>query len=569
MFRKHKYGDKTGLMLLCGLIFLSSGLYALMTYNIGRMVDFGLAKNLPAMDPLARWMILLGLAILAVELLAALVRTGWIQRSMTYLKNEYLDGLLALEVIQLQKDQIPQMYSNLTNDFDRYEAKFIKNIPELIGMSASFIFSLALLATVNPWLMVAPVLILLFFWWQSKNSSQPIKKEEKKKSQSLEAYTRFINETTHGYEVIKQHQLEATREAQFTDLALKVQADNYQVDLQTTKVEAKNSLLINSVLFILLIAGMLTAIGTGVSFGNVVVVFSAFMRVMWPIQQLSLVLAEMRGIEDVIDSISTNLKKVHSDREGRVDTFQELVFDRADLGYETETILKEVSLHLAKKEKILIIGPSGAGKSTILKTIRQSIRARAGIVSLNGLDILSIRIQDYFSMFATVDQIGFIFSGTLGENISLYQAVPPDRIQKIMTQVGLGELDPDLAILNDGGNLSGGQRARVLLARALCLEAEVIVCDEIFASLDSEVARSIEGDLLALPATAINVSHIYFEENLPKYDRIYIVQDQTVRVAQSIDEVRRRMLEVTSPTDDEPVQGSLSGLHLDIPGSMP
>ncbi|MFZ2256682.1 MAG: ABC transporter ATP-binding protein [Clostridiaceae bacterium] len=545
MFKKHKYGDKGGLLLVTCLIFVSSGLFAYMTYNIGRLVDFGLAKNLPAMDPLARLMIILGLAILAVELLGALAKTSWIQRSMNQLKKAYLDGLLELEVVQLQKDQIPQMYSNLTNDFDRYETKFIKNIPILIGMGASFTASLVLLATVNLFLMIVPVAVLLFFWWQSKNSSQPIKKEEKKKSQSLEAYTRFITETSQGYEVIKQHQLEVRREIEFTALAVKVQADNYQVDLETTKVEAKNALIINGVLFSLLIGGMLTALKTGVSFGNVVVVFSAFMQVMWPIQQLSLTLAEMRGIEDVIDSVGTNLTKVHYPRELRVDSFSNLDFAQAALGYADETILEKVSLNLSKNEKILIIGPSGAGKSTILKTIRQSIQARGGSVTLNGLDILSIKVQDYFSMFATVDQIGFIFSGTLRDNISLYQDVSSDRLGQIMAQVGLTKLSPDLEIHNDGGNLSGGQRARVLLARALCLEAEVIVCDEIFASLDSEVARSIEHDLLNIDATCINVSHIYFEENLHQYDRIYIVGDHTVRVAQSIDEIRQRMLEIS------------------------
>ena len=546
MFKKHKYGDKSGLFLLTCLTILSSGLFGLMTYYIGRMVDFGLAKNLSAMDPLARMMIFLGIAILAVELLGALAQTSWIQRSMNGLKKDYLNGLLDLEVVQLQKDQIPQMYSNLTNDFDRYETKFIKNIPMLIGMGSSFAVSLVLLATVNLFLMIVPVAILLFFWWQSKNSSQPIKKEEKKKSQSLEAYTRFITETSQGYEVIKQHQLEAGRELEFKSLAVKVQADNYQVDLETTKVEAKNALILNTVLFALLIGGMLTALKTGISFGNVVVVFSAFMRVMWPIQQLSLVLAEMRGIEDVIDSISANLTKVHYPRALRVDAFLNLVFAEAELGYADETILEKVSLNLSKNEKILIIGPSGAGKSTILKTIRQSIHSRGGRVDLNGLDILSIRTQDYFSMFATVDQIGFIFSGTLRDNISLYQDVPSDRLSEIMAQVGLAMLDLDLVIHNDGSNLSGGQRARVLLARALCLEAEVIVCDEIFASLDSEVARSIERDLLNLDATAINVSHIYFEENLHLYDRIYIVQDHTVRVAHSTDEIRQRMLEISS-----------------------
>lgn len=554
MFTKHRFGDRAGFILMILLTFASSGAYALMTYDIGRMVDFGMAKDLAAMDPMARRMILLGLVILAAELLTALVLTDWIRRSMARLKEQYLDGLLELEVVQLQKDRIPQMYSNLTNDFDRYEAKYIKNIPELIGMMASFTFSLVLLATVDFRLMVLPVAMLGFFLWQSKNSSKPIKREEKKKSESLEAYTQFINETIQGYEVIKQHQLEPSREERFKSLAAKVQSDNYQVDVQTTRVEAKNSLLINLILFILLIGGMLVAIQSGVSFGNVVVVFSAFMRVMWPIQRLSLVLAEMRGIGEVIHSVTANLVKIPTDRPIGIGPFERLVFDRNDLGYEDETILKEVSLQLKQGEKILIIGPSGAGKSTILKTIRQTIRARTGAVTLNGQDILAIQVQDYFSKFATVDQIGFIFSGTLKDNITMFQTVFLDRVLRIMDRIGLVGLDPDLVIQNDGGNLSGGQRARVLLARALCLEAEIIVCDEIFASLDGAVAKGIESDLLELETTAINVSHIYFEENLDKYDRIYIVQDQTIRIAASIEEVRRRMLEVVTPASEDPAE---------------
>ncbi len=544
MLSKHKYGDRGGLFLVVLMIYLSSGLFALMTYFIGRMVDFGLAKNLDALNPLARLMIALGIAILAAEISGALARTAWIQRSMNLLKKDYLDGLLSLEVIQLQKDRIPQLYSNLTNDFDRYETKFIKNIPMIIGMAASFTFSLVLLATVNPFLMALPVAILGFFFWQSKNSSKNIKKEEKKKTESLEAYTSFINETTQGFEVIRQHQLETAREQKFNALARKVQADNYQVDIQTTKVEAKNSLILNSVLFALLIAGMLTAIRVGVSFGSIVVVFSAFMQVVWPIQQLNLVLAEMRGIEDVIESMNSNLSKVSSQRPNHTDGFRKLAFHSNDLGYkEEERILKEVALSLEKNEKILIIGKSGAGKSTILKTIRQSIQAKTGVVTLNDMDILSISVQDYFSLFATIDQIGFLFSGSLQDNITMYQEIPGERVLKIMEQVGLSALAPDLIIQNDGGNLSGGQRARVLLARALVLETEVIVCDEIFASLDSDIARSIESDLLKLETTVINVSHIYFEENLNKYDRIYIVENQNVRVAGSTEEVRLRMLE--------------------------
>lgn len=546
MFKKHRYGDTGRLIPVAFLIFLGSGFYALLTYYIGQMVTLGQDKNITAMNELARVMILLGVVNLILDLLSSYLQTGWIKHSMQNMKNYYLNEILDQEVIQLQKDRLPQMQSNLTNDFDRYETKFIKNIPELMGMTASFTVALVLLSTVSPFLMVIPVGMLAYFWRRSKKTSLPIKAEEEKKSQSLETYTAFVNETTQGYEVIKQHRLEESREKRFLDLASRVQTDNYQVDIQTTKVEAKNSILINLALYSLLIGGMVTAVNAGISFGNIVVIFSAFGMVMWPIQRLSLVLAEMRGIEDVIVSINGTLSKIEYSRDVPVKQFEDLAFCENDLGYEDQTILKNVSLDLKAGEKILIIGPSGAGKSTILKTLRQNIHPIAGTVTINGADILSIRIQDYFSLFATVDQIGFLFSGSLKENITLYQDHNDAEVQGVMDRVGLGSLDPSQMILNDGGNLSGGQRARVLLARALLLDAQIIVCDEIFASLDSEVARSIEEDLLTLDTTTINVSHIYFEENLRGYDRIYIVQDKTLRRAHSIQEVNDRMLEGTT-----------------------
>jgi ABC-type bacteriocin/lantibiotic exporter with double-glycine peptidase domain len=95
---------------------------------------------------------------------------------------------------------------------------------------------------------------------------------------------------------------------------------------------------------------------------------------------------------------------------------------------------------------------------------------------------------------------------------------------------------------NNGANVSGGQRARLMLARALCLNSEVILCDEIFSSLEQSIARSIEKDILSLDKTIINVSHIIFKDQLHLYDKIYIVDQGTIRLTSDIQEVWSRMI---------------------------
>lgn len=543
MFSKSKLGDKKGLIVVVVLILIAQGLGALMTVMIGSIMDFAMASKLDDMNALALNWILLATGSLVVALLNAFTQSKWLARSMTTLKNKYINDLLQLDIVGVQKEKTASMYSVLTNDFDRYEAKYTKNILNLINMVAQFLFSMALLSVVSPFLMVIPLLMLGFFWNQSKRSSKPIKTEEKKKSESLSVYTNFVNETSLGYEVIKQHQLEQPREEMFRKLAQNVQRDNYSVDVQSTKVDAINSFILVLILFGSLISGMLYAKQSSVSFGNILIVFSALGQVTWPIQRLSLTLAEMHGIDDVLESIQQSVSVENQVRLIRIDSFKSLLFNNNALGYEDQIILSDVDLVLNRNEKVLIVGPSGAGKSTILKTLRQSINPVQGVVSLNGENILEIDVHDYYSLFATIDQIGFIFNGTLQDNVTLFQPVEKENIVCVMKQVGLESLKLDEKILNDGSNLSGGQRARVLLARALILNAEVIVCDEVLASLDASVARSIEQDLLNLPTTVLNVSHIYFEENLSQYDRIYVVENQTVREAYSLDEIKERLIE--------------------------
>ena len=541
--KKLKYGHKPTFILLALTSFISIALGAVVTYFMGRLIDYGMNQAIDEMLSLAQGIIIIIMIDLVFAALISVTRSIWMEKSLTILKSTYIDNALKLDILDVQKDQTASMFSHLTNDFDRFESKYLENLTTLIYMISQLIVGMALMVIIHPVIIVVPVMMTLFLFKNVKKTSEPVKQKEKIKSTSLDAYTQMMNETIQGYEVIKAHQLEETREALFLQKAIQVQKDNYEVDVQTSKSEAINSFIISVMVTVMIIGGMLVSIEIGLSFGSVMIIFSAVGQTIWPISSLSRQLSEMKGIEEVLDNMDKYFDIEVRDRQELVGDFESIVFSNNQLGYVDQTILENVSLYLNKGEKILIVGPSGAGKSTILKTIRQGIVAKEGMVTLNGKNILEIKEDNYFSKFSTIDQVGFIFSGTLRDNITLYQSIDPNRVETIMQQVGLGQLSLGTMIQNDGSNLSGGQRARVLLARALCLQAQVIIADEIFASLDADIAQRLEKDLLSFDQTLINVSHIFFEENLSDYDRIYIVENHTVRVARGVEEVQERMLE--------------------------
>ena len=197
--------------------------------------------------------------------------------------------------------------------------------------------------------------------------------------------------------------------------------------------------------------------------------------------------------------------------------FEKLELNDVDLGYDVP-IIRDVNLEIHMGEKVLIVGPSGAGKSTLLKTILKQVNPLNGDVLINDSNI---EFASYLSNFSVVDQIGFIFNGSLKDNVSMLADVDIDNG---LERVGLNYLDKGSILQNDGKSLSGGERARLLLARAIIFDKPVIVSDEIMANLDRDVAVAIERDLLKLDQTVLNVSHIVFEDNLGLYDKFWIVE---------------------------------------------
>lgn len=545
--RKVKYGSIPWLIVVSVFMTISVSLNGYSVYLMRYITDYGLEKRLDEMFEVAKTMIIILGISLVINLIYTNLKSVYLNKSLNLMKRRYIDQLLEQDITQLQKDQTSKYLSNLTNDFDRYEDKYLKNVLKMVEMVLHFLMAVVLIATVNIYLILIAFVLLFVFIVLSSKTSKPVQKTEKKKSESLQQYTDFVNETLNGFEIIKQHQLLKNRYDLFLKKAIAVQNDNFAVDVKTTQIDAFNTFVQTLILFGLITSGILYAKSTNVSLGSLIVIVSSFGHIMWPLQEFSPIISQMKGIGQVIIDFIANLTRPVYNRPYSVNKFEKLQFESSDLGYEDEEpILKNVNITINYGEKILIVGHSGAGKSTILKTIRQSIQPKRGKVLLDNINIFEIMPIDYYSLFTSVDQIGFIFNGTLKENLSLYQDLDDKILLSSLDRVGLSQMDLNMKLKNNGSNVSGGQRARLMLARAICLNTDVVLCDEIFANLEQSIAHDIEKDLLSLDKTIINVSHIIFKDHLDKYDKIFVVESNGVRLSRDNEEIYARMIESQS-----------------------
>ena len=183
--------------------------------------------------------------------------------------------------------------------------------------------------------------------------------------------------------------------------------------------------------------------------------------------------------------------------------------------------LKNLSLTLKAGERLAVVGLNGAGKSTFIKLLLRLYEPTEGEILLNGTNIKKYSKRSYYSVFSPVFQDVELFAFPLAENVSMDtpEATDKPRAEKCLVDAGLGDKLKELpngisteilkVIYDDGVDLSGGEKQKLALARALYKDAPVVVLDEPTAALDALAESRLYNDFDKLIGgkTAVYISH--------------------------------------------------------------
>ncbi|UBV44994.1 ATP-binding cassette domain-containing protein (plasmid) [Deinococcus taeanensis] len=161
------------------------------------------------------------------------------------------------------------------------------------------------------------------------------------------------------------------------------------------------------------------------------------------------------------------------------------------------TVLRSVTLHLAPGETVGLVGRSGEGKTTLARLLTRDLDPDSGQVQLGGADLRALDPAALRARLSLHEQDAPLLDGSVEENLRLGAPhAPRERFRALLDDLGLGHLHLSTWVGEGGARLSGGERARVSLARALLKEADVLILDEPTAHLDpateAQVLRVID-----------------------------------------------------------------------------
>ena len=236
-------------------------------------------------------------------------------------------------------------------------------------------------------------------------------------------------------------------------------------------------------------------------------------------------------------------------------------FEAVDFAYVADKpVLRLVSFTAKPGQTIAIVGPTGSGKSTILALVSRLRDASAGTVRLDGHDVRTLTLDSLRRRVAVVAQDVFLFTGTIRDNVRLFdESIDDARVLGALQAVGAEDLltrfqgGLDAKVSERGGTFSQGERQLLSFARALAFDPDVLILDEATANIDSEAEARIQRALRVLlrGRTALVVAHrlstVRHADAILVLRQGRIVEHGTHAELVAANGVYRRMLEHAQP----------------------
>ncbi len=210
-------------------------------------------------------------------------------------------------------------------------------------------------------------------------------------------------------------------------------------------------------------------------------------------------------------------------------------FENVSFSYGEQPTLREVNLEARPGQTVALVGPTGAGKSTVVNLLCRFYEYNEGSITIDGQELSGTRKSSLRSALGYVTQEAFLFNGTVRENLclarrnasdeDLWTALQAARAEEFVRDLPRG-LDTNVG--ERGVKLSGGEKQRLSIARALLKDPPILLLDEATASVDSETERLIQEALEALMAnrSAFVIAHRL--STIRNADRIYVLDDGMV-----------------------------------------
>lgn len=507
--------------------------------RIMNLLDYAIGGQTAELGREVPKLLIMAALLVPMGILVGITSSFYKKKAAMSMKDYYMKKVFAKNIAEFQKENNAKYVSSLTNDFNTLEVNLVAGIYGVFEAIINFIVGIWLLSIIDPRMILMAIILIAVNFIISIVTSKPTRKAHKERSDLFDSYTSYIKEILSAFHIVKNYNLQGRVTDDYYGKSEEIQQKGFIIEKIFSFINSVQHFFISGSLFgVILVVGYFAVTGK-VSTGGFLLVVNGIQKMIWPMFVIGENLPKILTSGELIKKMEKTLENADKYEE-TVDLPQfagDIEFKDVDFSYEDseQTVLSDINLKMKKNGKYLIVGPSGGGKSTLLKLLRKYFNPTSGMITIDGHNLRDVKREDYYKLIGNIEQQVFIFEDTVRNNLTLYKDYTDEEINAAIHAAGLDDFVKklpnglDTVIYDNGKNISGGERSRLVIARALLNKAEILLMDEAFASLDMERAREIEKTILGLrDITVVNVSHVIFKDTKELYDKVLTVKKTIV-----------------------------------------
>lgn len=443
------------------------------------------------------------------------------QYVMSDMRRQIFGRLQKLDIQYFDRNPVGRLITRVTTDVDALNEMFTAGFVSIFGDVVVLAGIVGILFWMN-WRLalvlfsILPFIVLVSVWFRSG-----ARRTYRMVRARIAAINAFLQEHISGMPVVQLFNRQEEEGGKFAGLNARHRDANLE-SIWYYSVFYPMIELVQSIGIALIVwYGGRQVIGETLTLGALIAFFQYAQRFYEPISDLSekynILQGAMAASERIFKLVDTPIG-ITSPSEGRtIPAIDTIEFRDVWFAYnEEEWVLKGVSFSVRRGERIALVGHTGAGKTTVTNLLLRFYDVQKGSILVNGVDVREIDLVALRRLFAIVQQDFFLFSGTLGENITLGdtaigEARMREASEKVQAARFIERLPESYAseVRERGAGLSVGEKQLISFARALAFDPPVLILDEATSSIDTETERLIQEGIAALMEgrTSIVIAH--------------------------------------------------------------
>ena len=469
------------------------------------------------------------------EYIDGLVMSSYIKNTVNYLRTDIFSKIINKDIKDFSLDNSGKYISILYNDLKIIEDNFFNNLFQVISCFISFIISLVVLFSISPTIVIFISIfgVLGFIIPNALSKKLVIQKNEY--SQNLEQVTSITKDLFSGFEVIKGFNISNKINEIFKTASTNVETSKKKYSILEGIIRGFSlSFSVTIYLGVLLLGGYLMY-KKSITVGTAIIIIQLSTHIVGPVKLSISLINQIRSVAMIAYKIEEILEDTHDDFENiKLENFSKSIcIENLNFSYtEERKALDNINLTFDKNKKYAIVGESGSGKSTLIKLLMRYYNDYDGKILIDNSNLKNIYSCDLYKNMSMIQQNIFMFDDSIKENIRLYSNHDDKDILDACKRSGLDKLLNKLpnginSLVGENGNkLSGGEKQRIAIARALINNTQILILDESTSALDNETAYNLENSLLNLEnLTLITVTHKLIKNILNRYDEIIVMKN--------------------------------------------